>query len=93
MLAGEYHPAMPKSKGRDTKSKKRPYVPKPPPPKKQPKQSPKWYGRLVIGVMLAGVLSIVLNYMGIMPGSPSPIWMWGGLGMVCVGFLMATRLR
>lgn len=95
MLVGQaqYHPAMPKSKGRDTKSKKRPYVPKPPPKKKAPKTSPKWFGRLVLGCMLLGIAAIVANYMNIMPGGFSPVWLWGGLALVGTGFLLATRLR
>ena len=95
MLVAEaqYHPAMPKSKGRDTKPKKRAYVPKPPPKKKAPKTSPKWYGRLVLGCMLGGITMVVINYMNIMPGGFSPAWLWGGLGLIGIGFLMATRLR
>lgn len=93
MARDGYHRAMPKSKGRNTKPKKRPYVPRPPAPKKRPEKSPKWYGRMVVGTMLFGVLLIVLNYVGILPGNTHPLWLWGGLGLVGVGFIMATRLR
>ena len=47
---------MPKSK-----SKRRRYQP---PPRKKPKPSPRWYGALILFVMLLGVAVIVLNYLG-----------------------------
>ena len=83
---------MPKSKGRNTGSKKRPYVP-PPPPKKKPKQSPKWFGFAVVGVMLLGILIIVLNYMNVFGGGYNPTFLFIGLGVVFAGFMMATQLR
>ena len=85
---------MPKSKGRNTKSKKRPYVP-PPPPKKEPKrrESPKWYGVIVVGMMILGVIMIVLNYMNLMFGPYNPIWLFAGFGVIGLGFVLATRLR
>jgi hypothetical protein len=76
---------MPKSK-----SKRRRYQP---PPKAKPKPSPKWYGPLILFLMAAGVLVIVLNYMGLMPGSPENKWLWIGLGSIAVGFVGATQLR
>lgn len=85
---------MPRSKGRSSKDKRRPYVP-PAPPKKGPKrkESPKWYGFLVVGLMILGIIVIVLNYMNLMFGPYSPLWLFGGFGMIGVGFLLATRLR
>lgn len=83
---------MPKSKGRNTKSKQRSYVPKPK-PKKQPKKSPKWYGPMVISVMIAGVLIIVLNYIGIFGNEGDPKYLYAGLGTITLGFLLATGLR
>ena len=81
---------MPQSKQRK-KQARRPYVPTP--EKKKPKASPRWYGVLILGVMLAGVFSIVLNYMGIMPGGTHPFWLWVGLGLIAAGFGGATRWR
>ena len=80
---------MPKSKG-----KRRRYQA---PPKKKPKPSPKWYGPLILFFMGAGVLVIVLNYLGLMPHpigqGAQNIWLWVGLGSIALGFIGATQLR
>ena len=77
---------MPKSK-----SKRRRYQP---PPKPKPKPSPKWFGPLILAFMGAGVVVIVLNYLGLMPGgSAENKWLWIGLGSIAVGFIGATQLR
>lgn len=81
---------MPESKSRP-KQNRRSYVP--PPPKKKRKKSPHWYGFLVIGIMVAGVAVIVLNYMGLMPGNTSSSWLWTGLGGIALGFVAATQWR
>ena len=76
-----------------SKSKRRRYQP---PPRKKPKPSPKWFGALILGVMFAGVLAIVLNYLGLMPGShhnASNFWLFMGLGGIAVGFILATQWR
>jgi hypothetical protein len=53
--------------------------------------------------MFAGVVMIVLNYLGVMPGFTFPFTHWiigsdtnnfyllGGLGLIAVGFLLATQ--
>ena len=62
---------------------------------KSVRKSPKWYGALVLILLVVGVLVIVVNYLahfpGVSHGSP-----WGlvvGLVMIFAGFLMATRYR
>ncbi len=59
------------------------------------RQSPKWYGVLLLVLLIGGVLVITINYLGHLPfmahGSP-----WGlviGLAMMFAGFLLATRYR
>jgi Cell division protein CrgA len=67
-----------------------------PPPKKKPKASPVWFGPLILGLMLLGVLMIVLNYMQILPGTGGGArneYLWGGLGLIAIGFLGATQWR
>lgn len=88
---------MPKSR-----SKRRRYQP---PPTKKPKPSPRWFGITILAVMFVGVIIIVLNYLGVMPGFTVPFAHWivgsdtnnfyllGGLGLIAVGFLLATQWR
>ena len=79
---------MPKSK-----SKRRRYQP---PTRKKPKPSPKWFGALILGIMFLGVIVIVLNYLGLMPGTQgvaSNLWLFAGLGLIAMGFLAATQWR
>jgi LPXTG-motif cell wall-anchored protein len=79
---------MPKSK-----SKRRSYQA---PPKKKPKRSPPWYAAVVLVPMFAGVIVIVLNYLGLMPGTggqATNLYLFSGLGMIAFGFLAATQWR
>jgi cell division protein CrgA len=79
---------MPKSK-----SKRRRYQA---PPRKKPKPSPKWYGATLLGLMLAGVALIVLNYVMLLPGADARgdyRYLFGGLGLIALGFLGATQWR
>ena len=79
---------MPKSKSKRSRYQ--------PPPKPKPKPSPRWYGPLVLGVAVAGVIIIVLNYLGIMPtssGGASNLWLWVGLGTIATAFIGLTQLR
>ncbi len=81
---------MPRSRQRQKRSS-RPYAP--PPQKKRPKESPRWYGFLVLGLMLVGVTVIVLNYMDLTPGGTQQHWLWIGLGVIAAGFAAATQWR
>ena len=81
---------MPKSRSRQ-RDRRRSYAA--PPPKRRPKASPRWFGFLVLGLMLIGVGMIVLNYMGIMPGDTRQLWLWLGLGFIAGGFIAATQWR
>lgn len=77
---------MPKSKSKRSKYQ--------PPPKPKPKASPRWFGVTVLAILFAGVLVIVLNYLGIqqiLPGAPRNLWLWSGLGAIAVGFGLATQ--
>ena len=82
---------MPKSRQRQRRST-RPYAA--PPPKKKAKASPAWYGYLVLGLIVLGVLIIVLNYANfLLPGGTQQHWLWVGLGVIAAGFIAATRWR
>ena len=79
---------MPKSK-----SKRRTYQP---PPKKRPKASPSWLGPSILTTMFLGVAVIVLNYMEVtdlLPGAPNNAYLFGGLGLIALGFGAATQWR
>jgi Cell division protein CrgA len=84
---------MPKSRGR---SKKRSGYELRPAKKKRAKKSPRWYGPGVLAVMGAGVLVIVLNYMGLIPGTNatfSSMWLVLGGGLIALGFIGTTFWR
>jgi LPXTG-motif cell wall-anchored protein len=66
------------------------------PAKKKRKPSPKWFGWSILIVMGIGVLMIVLNYLGVIPGTgrqASNLYLFLGLGLIGVGFLMSTAWR
>jgi hypothetical protein len=79
---------MPKSKGR-RKPKHRPQPTKPEPSKH--KESPTWYVALMFGVMAIGALVVILNYIGAVPGGTDSIWLYSGLGLIGVGFVMTLN--
>jgi hypothetical protein len=77
---------MPRSKG-----KRRRYQA---PPKKKHKPSPKWFGALILFFMAIGVAMIVLNYLSLIPfwhGGASNWFLFGGLGSIALGFVLATQ--
>jgi Co/Zn/Cd efflux system component len=86
---------MPKSK-----SKRRRHQP---PPRKKPKPSPRWFGLSILAAMFAGVIMIVLNYLGVMPafkalgldvsGDTNNFYLFAGLGLIAAGFLASTQWR
>jgi hypothetical protein len=79
---------MPKSRSRQRRSS-RPYAP--PPQKKRPKASPRWYGYLVIGLIVLGIAVIVWNYMR--GDAAQNLFLWVGLGIIAAGFGASTRWR
>jgi hypothetical protein len=82
---------MPKSKGRKKPQTRRYQLGST--PKAKRKSSPRWYGPMLIVLMSVGVLVIVLNYVGLIPGtndSASPVWLWTGLGLIGAGFVGTT---
>jgi LPXTG-motif cell wall-anchored protein len=85
---------MPKSKNRAKKTRSRYDLH--PARKQHTKKSPRWYGPLILTVMGAGVVVIVLNYMGIMPGTghqTSSLFLIGGLALIGLGFIGTTFWR
>ncbi len=55
------------------------------------RSSPWWVPAIMLGFFGLGVLAIVLNYLSLMPASPSNWYLLGGLGCIIAGFVAATR--
>jgi hypothetical protein len=68
-----------KSKGRYTA----------PPPKKKA-GSPLWFGVGITTFLLVGLLIVVLNYIGLLPGDAENRYLIIGLVFISLGFMMAT---
>lgn len=64
-----------------------------PPIPRDVRTSPRWFGPLVLVLLVLGVLMILLNYLTVLPGAVSVWYLIGGLALIFVGFLMATRYR
>jgi hypothetical protein len=76
-----------------SKSKGRRYQP---PTKKKSKSSPRWFGPTVLSIMGLGVIFIVTNYLGIIPGThkqATNMYLFVGLGLIALGFLASTQWR
>lgn len=55
------------------------------------KSSPWWLPAMMLTFFGFGVLSIVLNYLGVLPASPSNYYLLGGLGLIILGFITSTK--
>ncbi|HEY2330820.1 MAG TPA: cell division protein CrgA [Acidimicrobiales bacterium] len=64
-----------------------------PPAHHVPKVSPVWVPILMFACFGLGAAMIVLNYVNLLPASPTSWYLVGGLGLVTVGFATATRLH
>jgi hypothetical protein len=73
-----------------SKSKRSRYTP--PPPKKAP-PSPPWVPALMFTGFALGVLIIILNYLGLLPGGAKNAYLFLGLAFITAGFLLATQYR
>ncbi len=64
-----------------------------PPVSKKSKKSPRWLAGLMIGLFLAGVLLIILNYADLLPGGVNNWWLVGAIGAIFAGLIVATTYR
>ena len=55
------------------------------------RKSPTWMLVLIFGTLGLGVLSILLDYLGVLPGGASNWYLLGGLALLAVGFASATK--
>jgi hypothetical protein len=78
--------------GRTTESPKKAQSSRytPPIPKKA-KSSPRWMGLLIIALFVLGVLIVILNYAGILPGGVNNLWLIAAIGAIFGGLITATR--
>ncbi len=70
-----------------SKSKRSRYTP--PPPKKAP-PSPLWFGVAITTLLATGLLVVVTNYIGLLPGDAENRYLIIGLVLISGGFMMAT---
>lgn len=73
-----------------SKSKRSRYTP--PPPKKKA-GSPPWVPTLMFSLFAVGIIVVVTNYMGMLPGAPLNSYLLLGLGEITLGFIVATMYR
>jgi hypothetical protein len=79
-----------KGTGRDARPSTGRYTP---PIPKEYKESPRWVPVLLITFLLLGMITILSNYLGLLPGGASNGYLLLGLGLITMGFITATRFR
>jgi hypothetical protein len=65
----------------------------PPTVDKSQQPSPRWVPILMFALWAVGVLVIILNYLGFLPGDTDNRYLLLGLGLITGGFLAATQYR
>jgi hypothetical protein len=55
------------------------------------RSSPPWVPVLILAFFGLGLICIVLNYLGILPGGANNVYLFIGLGLIVAGFIAATR--
>jgi hypothetical protein len=64
-----------------------------PPVPKSYKVSPVWVPVLLLSLLIIGMLVILSNYLGLLPGGASNGYLLLGLALITMGFIVATRYR
>jgi hypothetical protein len=64
-----------------------------PPIPKAYKVSPIWVPILLLTLLIVGMLVILCNYLGLLPGGASNGYLLLGLALITMGFIVATRYR
>jgi hypothetical protein len=64
-----------------------------PPIPKEYKTSPIWVPILLISFLVLGMLTILGNYLGLLPGGAKNVYLLVGLFFITCGFITATRYR
>jgi hypothetical protein len=64
-----------------------------PPPPRSDRPSPTWVPVLMFTLLAVGALTIFLNYLGLLPGATSNVYLGIGLAAICGGIITATQYR
>ena len=64
-----------------------------PPTPVEYKASPRWLPVLILGLLLLGMITILTNYLGLLPGGAKNAYLLVGLAFITGGFIAATRYR
>jgi hypothetical protein len=64
-----------------------------PPTPRQYKESPRWVPILLLAFLVLGMLTIVCNYLGLLPGGAKNAYLFVGLALITCGFITAIRYR
>ena len=64
-----------------------------PPIPREKKVSPRWVPVLLLTLLIGGMLVILLNYLGVLPGGTKNEYLLGGLALITIGFVVATTYR
>ncbi|MGH9103050.1 MAG: cell division protein CrgA [Acidimicrobiales bacterium] len=62
-----------------------------PPIPRSVRHSPRWVPVLLLSFFVLGLILIVVNYLGVLPGGASNWYLLGGLVLICAGFVTATQ--
>jgi hypothetical protein len=62
-----------------------------PPIPKRAKASPRWMGFLIIALFALGVLVVIVNYAGLLPGGVNNLWLVAAIAAIFAGLILATR--
>lgn len=83
---------MARKRGRVTEKKAPPGRYTPPVPR-DVKVSPPWVPVLMLAFLALGMIVIVVNYLGVLPGGADNKYLLLGLVLITAGFITATRYR
>ena len=64
-----------------------------PPIPKEMKVSPRWVPVLMFVLLGLGIVTILCNYLGVLPGGAKNSYLLLGLALITGGFITATRYR
>jgi len=64
-----------------------------PPIPKEYRVSPKWVPITMFTALGLGMVIIVVNYVGVLPGGASNWYLLVGLGLITLGFVTATQFH